>query len=72
LKVWFDPESPFWELRLQLGLKENQELLELAKDVLSNEIFIYGGGNFVEFKELLRRLYWETTDPGDRLGRLRE
>src|SRR5258707_65303 len=52
LKVWFDPESPFWELRLQLGLKENQELLELAKDLLSNEIFIYGGAKLCAFKDV--------------------
>jgi hypothetical protein len=53
-KMTDDPQAKaFFE---QLEKPENRELIELLKDVVSREVFFYGGGNFSGLLDLMQQM----------------
>lgn len=52
-KEWNAKDGDLARVRLFAEQKENQQLLEVLVDLVSHEVFVYGGGNFGEMVSLL-------------------
>ena len=50
------PDSPAGHIAKMLHDPANRELMELCHDAFRNEIFVYGGANFIEFAKLAAEL----------------
>ncbi len=47
------PGSPFAQAQAFFSQPENQELLAMLGDMFSDEIFVYGGNDFIQFTEVM-------------------
>lgn len=47
----------FAEVRAMLEQDENRDLVALLTDAVSDDLFCYGGGNWVDFVELVQQMY---------------
>lgn len=51
---WNDPEGDYAQFNAMIKQPENQQLIELLTDAVSNEVFVYGDESYAELLKLLQ------------------
>ncbi len=61
-RQWADPQGPLQQVKLQVQNQNVRDLLELARDMNSQEVFVYGGQDWCEFIDGIMAFYSDVYD----------